>query len=102
MRSNAEGSNYEGAATLLVHGARVDLRNGRRKSALDLAKEVKVPGFLSLGHVFLVPLLRMRALEGDQEAMKELRAMVSAALGNRRAHSPRVAFRKVNLVQEGL
>eukprot|EP00435_Cladocopium_sp_Y103_P043070 s2867_g12.t1 len=47
---------YEGAATLIAAGARLDLRNARKRSVADFADEISVPEFLS------------QALQGDPEA----------------------------------
>ena len=59
---------YEGAAALLVAKAEVDVLNGRKTTALDLATEIGVPQFL------------MKALQGD---LADCERMVASALSNR-------------------
>ena len=59
---------YEGAAALLVAKAEVDVLNGRKTTALDLAKEIGVPQFL------------MKGLQGD---LTDCERMVASALSNR-------------------
>ena len=57
---------YEGAATLLVHGAKVHLKNYRQKTALDLAREVSAPEFVLLGeslHYFHLPFVFKRVID---------------------------------------
>ncbi len=59
---------YEGAAALLVAKAEVDVLNGRKTTALDLAKEIGVPQFL------------MKGLQGD---LTDCERMAASALSNR-------------------
>jgi len=63
--------NWEGAAALIAHGARVDIKNSRRYTALDLARETPVPDFL------------MAALEGNPEPCYRIAEM------SRQIHSER-------------
>lgn len=59
---------YEGAMALLTAKARVDLRNTRKKTALDLALELDAPSFL------------IEALEGETAVCCR---MVLSAMNNR-------------------
>ncbi|CAE7768006.1 B'ETA, partial [Symbiodinium necroappetens] len=51
---------YEGAAALIAQGAKLDLRNGRKWTVFDFAREQSLPHFL------------MQALEGRMEEVERM------------------------------
>lgn len=57
---------YEGAAALIAAGARLDLRNGRGRTALDLGRELRAPDFL------------MEALEGRPAVCRRMAFVATA------------------------
>ena len=62
---------HEAAMTLIVNGARLDLQNSHKMTAINLGREMLAPDYL------------MQALEGDPDALARLRHMVFVATSNR-------------------